>query len=128
FPDFLQANLASSELRASGAGPVAAINLFEWWGIPIYNGATLLSTLDARASYLASRMDTLSGLNFTDDDELIDFLASYPAQLYQAGRIAGYPAYHHMRGDRSGWKVMMSYLSRGYPVLALYSSSSSSLH
>ena len=128
FPDFRQADLANEDLQDAGCGPVSAINLFEWWGIPMYNGGTELTSFDARARYIANRMDTLDGLKFTDDEELIDFVTGYPREMQQAGRASGYPAYHYMRGDPEAWKVMMSYISRGYPVIALYATSSDSLH
>src|SRR5262245_40214117 len=73
-------------------------------------------------------MDTLVGANYTDDDDLIDFVTNYPREQYNAGHTTGYPGYHYMRGNQSAWKVMMSYIARGYPVIALYSTGSTSLH
>jgi hypothetical protein len=73
-------------------------------------------------------MDTLSGINFTDDDELIDFVAHYPKELYNAGRTTGYPGYHAMVDNPAAWKTMLSYVSRGYPVIVLYASGSTSMH
>jgi hypothetical protein len=128
FPNYDQDDLASSELRAAGCGPVSAVNLFEWWNIPVYNGATKLTSFDSRTNYIAGRMDTLEGINFTDDEELIDFVTQYPKQLYEAGRTSGYPGYHYMVDKQEGWKVMMNYVSRGYPVIVLYASGSASMH
>jgi len=128
FPDLRQKDLKNDELKSTGCGPTSAINLYEWWGIPVFRGSTELTTFDARAEFIADRMDTLDGVNFTDDDELIDFVTTFPKEMFEAGRIPGYPAYHYMRGDPEAWKVMMSYLARGYPVITLYSTSSSSLH
>jgi len=128
FPDFKQTDLANTELQASGCGPVSAVNLFEWWGIPVYKGSTLLTSFDARADYIADRMNTLTGINFTDDEDLIDFVTQYPVELYQAGRTSGYPARHYMVGDPSAWKVMLSYVGRGYPAIVLYASGSTSMH
>jgi peptidase C39-like protein len=128
FPDYHQADLSNQELVASGCGPTSAVNLLEWWNIPVYNGSTRLTTQDARTEYIAGRMDTLDGINFTDDEELIDFVTQYPKEQYVAGHIPGYPGWHYMIDDPSAWKVMMSYVARGYPVIVLYASGSTSMH
>src|SRR5262249_21277199 len=96
FPDYNQNNLANPELVDAGCGPVSAINLLEWWGIPVYNGNTLLTSFDARANYIADQMSTLDGINFTDDEDLIDFVTNYPVKLYNAGKTSGYPGRHYM--------------------------------
>lgn len=128
FPNYDQDALANPELQGSGCGPTAALNLFEWWNIPVYNGGTKLTSQNARTEYIADRMDTLQGINFTDDEELIDFVTQYPRELYNAGKISGYPGYHYMVDDAAGWKTMLSYVSRGYPVIVLYASGSTSMH
>ena len=39
---------------------------------------------------------------------------------YENGHTSGYPGTHWMRSDPEGWKVMLSYIARGFPVIALY--------
>jgi hypothetical protein len=128
FPDHNQNTLANSELVASGCGPVSAVNLLEWWNIPVFHDGQELTSFDARTDYIADRMDTLDGINFTDDDDLFDFVETFPKQMYLNGHTSGYPGYHYMRSDSEAFKVMLSYLARGYPVIALYATSSESLH
>jgi hypothetical protein len=128
FPDHNQDNLSDPELQAAGCGPVSAVNLLEWWGIPVYKGSTQLTSFDDRAEYIAVKMNTLDGINFTDDEDLIDFVTQYPAQLYAAGRISGYPGWHYMIDEPEAWQVMLSYVARGYPVIVLYASGSISMH
>src|SRR5262249_29962399 len=101
---------------------------FEWWNIPVWNNGNHLTSFDDRTSYIAGRMDTLEGINYTDDDDLIDFMKSYPKQMYDNGHISGYPGWHYMRDDAGAFKVMLSYIAAGSPVMALYATGSTSLH
>jgi len=129
FPDFRQAHIQNTELRKAGCGVVAAINLFEWWGMPIVNGSgTHLNTLNDRSAYIAGRIDTLQAINYTDDEELFDFLTDYRRELYDRGVISSYPGFQYMRGDRNGFKVMLNHVAQGHPVVALYATGRRSMH
>ncbi len=128
FPNHNQNDLANSELVASGCGPVSAVNLLEWWNIPIWHDRVQLTTFDQQTDFIADQVHTLDGINFTDDDDLFDFLETFPKTMYENGHTTGYPGWHTMRSDSYGWKVMMSYVARGYPVIALYATGSTSLH
>jgi len=128
FSDLAQDDLSNADLRAAGCGPVSAVNMYEWWNMPIYNGATRLTTFNSRATYFANNMDTLSGIDFTDDGDLFSVMKGYPKKLYDAGRISGYPGYHYGTDDANEFKAILGYVARGFPVIALYSTGSESLH
>ena len=134
-PDFLQRDLRDESLQSAGCGPVAAVNLFEWWNIPVTFLGRELVSFDERAERLAAQMDTLDGANYTDDENLVETLRAYkPAglTLLQSPNVEGGPRDSNDDDDQDFNKRqfdrLLNLVGQGYPVVALYSTGEASLH
>lgn len=128
-PDARQGSLANEELRAAGCGPIAGINLFDWWNIPIIDASGReLTNLDERAAFMAECMGTLDGMNFTDDEEMFSCLDRHMVGMFQRGFISSHPGSYVAMADRAEFKRLMHEVSLGHPAIALYATGSTSMH
>lgn len=128
-PSARQGSLADAELRAAGCGPIAGINLFDWWNIPIVDGSGReLTNLDERAAFMAGCMGTLDGMNFTDDEELFACLDGHMADMQRRGFMLTRPGSYVAMGDRAEFKRLMHEVSLGHPAIALYATGSDTMH
>ncbi len=129
YPDARQSLLSDPELVAAGCGPIAGINLLDWWNIPIIDRSNrVLTGRDERAAFMAQCMGTLDGTNFTDDENLWECLNSHVNDMYNRRLIPSRPGSYASYGNPAAFKRMMNEVALGHPAIALYSTGSTSMH